>query len=59
MISIKRNVLMTPELKEVLIKVYTSSLEAHNRRWEYLTLPLDERFTLIQEYIDEKRTLLS
>jgi len=50
---------MTPELKEVLIKVYTSSLEAHNRRWEYLTLPLDERFTLIQEYIDEKRTLLS
>jgi len=59
MISIKRNVLMKPELKEVLIKVYTSSLEAHNRRWEYLTLPLDERFKFIQEYIDEKRTLLS
>jgi len=50
---------MTPELKEVLIKAYTSSLEVHNRRWEYLTLPLDERFKFIQEYIDEKRTLLS
>ena len=44
---------MTPELKEVLIKAYTSSLEVHNRRVEYLTLPLDERFALMQEYIKE------
>jgi hypothetical protein len=44
---------MTPELKEALIKAYTSALEAHNRHWEYLTLPLDEQFKLMQDYIKE------
>ena len=45
---------MTPELKELLNKAYTSSVEANNRRWEYLTLSLDERFALMQQYIKEK-----
>lgn len=40
---------MTPELKELLNKAYTSSLEVNNRRWEYLTLSLDERFALMQD----------
>jgi hypothetical protein len=44
---------MTPELKELLNKAYTSSVEAHNRRWEYLTLPLDERYKIMQNYIKE------
>ncbi len=39
--------------RNILIKAYTSSLEVHNRRWEYLTLPLDERFKLMQDYIKE------
>ena len=44
---------MTPELKELLNKAYTSSVEANNRRWEYLTLPLDERYKIMQNYIKE------
>ena len=40
--------------KELLITAYTSSVEANNRRWEYLTLSLDERFALMQQYIKEK-----
>jgi hypothetical protein len=44
---------MTPDLKELLITAYTSSVEAHNRRWEYLTLPLDERYKIMQNYIKE------
>ena len=39
--------------KELLIATYTSSVEAHNRRWEYLTLPLDERYKIMQNYIKE------
>jgi hypothetical protein len=46
---------MTPELKELLTKVYTSCVEANNRRWEYLTLPLDERYTIMQDYIKEMK----
>jgi hypothetical protein len=44
---------MTPELKELLTKAYSFAIEVHDRRWEYLTLPLDERFNLIQQYIKE------
>lgn len=44
---------MTPELKELLIKAYTSSIENNKRQWEYLTLPLDERVKLMQDYIKE------
>jgi hypothetical protein len=39
--------------KELLITAYTSSVEANNRRWEYLTLPLDERYKIMQNYIKE------
>jgi hypothetical protein len=39
--------------KELLITAYTSSIEANNRRWEYLTLPLDERYKIMQNYIKE------
>jgi hypothetical protein len=39
--------------KELLITAYTSSVEASNRRWEYLTLPLDERYKIMQDYIKE------
>ena len=39
--------------KELLIAAYTSSVEANNRRWEYLTLPLDERYKIMQDYIKE------
>jgi hypothetical protein len=44
---------MTPELKELLITAHKSTLEAINRRWEYLTLPLDERYKIMQDYIKE------
>lgn len=44
---------MTPEIKQLLIAAYTSSVEASNRRWEYLTLPLDERYKIMQDYIKE------
>ena len=44
---------MTPEIKQLLIAAYTSSVEANNRRWEYLTLPLDERYKIMQDYIKE------
>jgi hypothetical protein len=43
---------MTPEIKELLTKVYTSMLEAHRRYLEYLTLPLDKRYELMQQHID-------
>lgn len=46
---------MTPEIKELLITAYTSSIEANNRRWQYLTLPLDERYKLMQDYLKEMR----
>lgn len=44
---------MTPEIKELLISAYFLSIEANNRRWQYLTLPLDERYKLMQDYIKE------
>ena len=43
---------MTPENKELLVKVYTSMLEANRRHYEYLTLPLDKQYELMQQYID-------
>jgi len=46
---------MTSELKELLTKVYTSCVEANNRRWEYLTLPLDDRYKIMQDYIKEMK----
>lgn len=44
---------MSNEIKELLITAYTSSVEANKRYWEYLTLPLDERYNLMQQYIQE------
>jgi hypothetical protein len=44
---------MTPELKELLITAHKSTLEAINRRWEYLTLPLDERYKIMQVNIPD------
>jgi hypothetical protein len=44
---------MTTEIKELLIKTYTSSLEEARRQyWEYYALPLDKRYKLMQQYID-------
>jgi hypothetical protein len=45
---------MTPEIKELLVKVYTSMLEANKRYCEYLTLPLDKQYELMQQYIDSE-----
>ena len=44
-------------VKELLIAAYTSSVEANNRRWEYLTLPLDERYKMMQDYITKLNTI--
>lgn len=44
-------------VKELLIAAYTSSVEANNRRWEYLTLPLDERYKIMQDYITKLNTI--
>ena len=40
-------IITTEELKELLAAAYASAVEEQKRRYEYLTLPLKERYEIM------------
>jgi hypothetical protein len=40
-------IIATEEIKELLKAAYASAIEAQNLQWEYLLLPLKERYEIM------------